>query len=125
MRVKIVRKERGMKDGQIKNRSVVNLVRCGRVQKYFQRYSFHIHSHRTRFRTKQYHWTRLAVLRPIVYYESRKRELKRRLINEGRCDERQRPFFFPFPKTFFFLPCSAILSVCLCCVYYFICLSGT
>jgi hypothetical protein len=24
----------------------------------------------------------------IVYYESRKRELKRRLINEGRCDER-------------------------------------
>ncbi len=23
-----------------------------------------------------------------VYYESRKRELKRRLINEGRCDER-------------------------------------
>jgi hypothetical protein len=25
---------------------------------------------------------------PKVYYESRKRELKRRLINEGRCDER-------------------------------------
>ena len=24
----------------------------------------------------------------IVYYESIKRELKRRLINEGRCDER-------------------------------------
>ncbi len=24
----------------------------------------------------------------FVYYESRKRELKRRLINEGRCDER-------------------------------------
>jgi hypothetical protein len=24
----------------------------------------------------------------VVYYESRKRELKRRLINEGRCDER-------------------------------------
>ena len=24
----------------------------------------------------------------LVYYESRKRELKRRLINEGRCDER-------------------------------------
>jgi uncharacterized HAD superfamily protein len=23
-----------------------------------------------------------------VYYESRKRELKRRLLNEGRCDER-------------------------------------
>ncbi len=23
-----------------------------------------------------------------VYYESRKRELKRRLVNEGRCDER-------------------------------------
>jgi hypothetical protein len=23
-----------------------------------------------------------------VYYESRKRDLKRRLINEGRCDER-------------------------------------
>jgi hypothetical protein len=25
---------------------------------------------------------------PVVYYESRNRELKRRLINEGRCDER-------------------------------------
>jgi hypothetical protein len=24
----------------------------------------------------------------LVYYETRKRELKRRLINEGRCDER-------------------------------------
>ncbi len=24
----------------------------------------------------------------VVYYESRKRELKRRLVNEGRCDER-------------------------------------
>jgi hypothetical protein len=24
----------------------------------------------------------------VVYYESRKRELKRRLMNEGRCDER-------------------------------------
>ncbi len=24
----------------------------------------------------------------FVYYESRKREVKRRLINEGRCDER-------------------------------------
>jgi hypothetical protein len=24
----------------------------------------------------------------LVYYESRKREIKRRLINEGRCDER-------------------------------------
>jgi hypothetical protein len=26
--------------------------------------------------------------REVVYYESRKRELRRRLINEGRCDER-------------------------------------
>jgi hypothetical protein len=26
-----------------------------------------------------------------VYYESRNRELKRRLLNEGRCDERQKP----------------------------------
>jgi hypothetical protein len=26
--------------------------------------------------------------RQVVCYESRKRELKRRLINEGRCDER-------------------------------------
>jgi hypothetical protein len=26
--------------------------------------------------------------RSVVYYESRKRELKRRPINEGRCDER-------------------------------------
>jgi hypothetical protein len=24
----------------------------------------------------------------MAYYESRKRELKRRLVNEGRCDER-------------------------------------
>ena len=28
------------------------------------------------------------MLHTVVYYESRKRELKRRLINEGRCDER-------------------------------------
>ena len=26
----------------------------------------------------------------VVYYESRKRELKIRLMNEGRCDERQK-----------------------------------
>ncbi len=30
----------------------------------------------------------VAVRAEEVYYESRKRELKRRLINEGRCDER-------------------------------------
>jgi hypothetical protein len=29
-----------------------------------------------------------SVKQIVVYYESRKRELKRRLINEGRCDER-------------------------------------
>ena len=27
----------------------------------------------------------------LVFYESRNRELKRRLINEGRCDERLKP----------------------------------
>jgi hypothetical protein len=30
----------------------------------------------------------VGVMTLVVYYESRKRELKRRLINEGRCDER-------------------------------------
>jgi hypothetical protein len=33
----------------------------------------------------KFRWFRVNT---IVYYESRKRELKRRLINEGRCDER-------------------------------------
>jgi len=28
------------------------------------------------------------VSKDVVYYESRKRELKRRLVNEGPCDER-------------------------------------
>jgi hypothetical protein len=32
--------------------------------------------------------TRCSILNIEFYYESRKRELKRRLINEGRCDER-------------------------------------
>ncbi len=30
----------------------------------------------------------VGVMTLVVYYESRKRELKRRLINEGRSDER-------------------------------------
>jgi hypothetical protein len=32
--------------------------------------------------------TSSTVTLEFVYYESRKRELQRRLINEGRCDER-------------------------------------
>ena len=31
---------------------------------------------------------KIIIYKYEVYYESRKRELKRRLINEGRCDER-------------------------------------
>ena len=32
------------------------------------------------------HW--VVSLELVVYYESRKRELKTRLMNDGRCDER-------------------------------------
>ncbi len=35
-------------------------------------------------------YVRIRYWTTVVYYESRKRELKIRLMNEGRCDERQK-----------------------------------